>query len=156
MSITIIGWYLLVGALLIPINLFLRTPATLLLNIVTGWSATVYFVAVFGVHVYLGVGLLRLQPMARLTGIVYFAFAFINSAVFFFAPGGLARMAKLLEIQHSLFPWMRPMAGPYAFPFDVRPFMMIGATVGLAFILVPLCFLIINRQAFARSAASAA
>src|SRR5262249_23984434 len=107
-SITIIGWYLLVGALLLPLNLFLHTPAGLLMSIVTGWQATVYFLAALGVHAYVGVGLLRLQPVARLVGIAYFVFAFLNSAVFFFAPGGQARMAKLLEVSRSAFFWMPP------------------------------------------------
>ena len=152
-SITIIGWYLLVGALLLPLNLFLRTPAALLVNILTGWQATAYFLAMLGVHAYVGVGLLRLQPVARLVGIAYFVFGFVNSAVFFFAPGGRGRMAKLLEVSQSAFFWMRQ---PHAAPFDLAPFMMIGAVMGMLLVLVPLCFLIINRQAFARPVAQAA
>jgi hypothetical protein len=154
-SVTIIGWYLLVGALLIPINLVLRTPAFLLVNIVTGWPAVAYFLVVLGIHVYCGLGLLRLQPVARLLGIAYFVFSFLNSAVFFFAPGGMARMARMLEAQQSIFPWMRPMPGGHAYPFDIRPFMMTGAVGGLALVLIPLCFLIINNRAFAKAASTA-
>ena len=64
-------------------------------------------------------------------------------------------MGRLLEVQQSLFPWLRPMQGAYPYPFDIRPFMMIGAVSGLIFVLVPLCFLVINRQAFARPVAAA-
>jgi hypothetical protein len=155
-SISIIGWYLLVGALLVPINLLLHTPAVLMVSIVTGWPAIVYFLAMLGIHVYVGVGLLRLQPVARFVGIAYFVFAFINSAVFFLAPGALARMTRLLEVQQTMFPWIRQTPGAYPYPFDIRPFMMVGAIAGLVFVLVPLCFLIINRQAFARQVAPAA
>jgi len=154
-SITIIGWYLLVGALLIPMNLFLRTPAVLMVSIVTGWPAMVYFLALLGTHVYIGLGLLRLQPAARLVGIAYFVFAFVNSAVFFLAPGAMARMTKLLEVQQSLFPWIRSMPGANPYPVDVRPFMLVGGLGGLILVLVPLCFLVINRQAFTRSTAPA-
>jgi hypothetical protein len=154
-SITIIGWYLLLGALLLPVNLLLHTPAVLLLKILTGWQAIAYFLAMLVLNVYVGIGVLRLQPAARWTGIGYFVFAFLNSAVFFFAPGGLERMRKLLEIQQSWFPWLRQMQGSNPFPFDTTPFMIIGAVTGMAIVLIPLCFLIINHRAFARSAATA-
>ena len=154
-SITIIGWYLLVVALLVLINLFLRTPAVLMVSIVSGWPAMLYYLATLGIHVYVGVGLLRLQPVARLVGIAYFVFSFVNSAVFFFAPGGMARLTRLLEVEQSTFPWMRPMPGGHPYPFDIRPFMMTGAVGGLVIVLIPLCFLIINNRAFARSTATA-
>jgi hypothetical protein len=154
-SITIIGCYVLLGALFIPMNLLLRMPAVLMVSIVTGWPAIVYYLAMLGIHVYVGIGLLRLQPAARLLGIAYFVFALVNSAVFFLAPGALARITGLLEAQQSLFPWIRLTPGTNPYPFDVRPVMMVSAGVGLLFVLIPLCFLIINRQAFARSAAPA-
>jgi hypothetical protein len=154
-SITIIACYVLLGALFIPMNLLLRMPAVVMVSIVTGWPAVVYYLAMLGIHVYVGIGLLRLQPAARLVGIAYFVFALVNSAVFFLAPGALARITGLLEAQQSLFPWIRFTPGTYPYPFDVRPVMMVSAGVGLLFVLIPLCFLVINRQAFARSSAPA-
>jgi hypothetical protein len=156
LSITIIAWYLLVVSLFVPINLLLRTPVPLFMSIVTGWPAMAYWVGMLGVHIYVGVGLLRLQPAARFVGIAYFGYSFINSVVFFFAPGGMGRLTMLLQAQQSVIPWMRPIPGHSPYPFDLRPFMMVGAVGGLILVLVPLCFLIINRPAFARSAASAA
>jgi len=107
------------------------------------------------VHVYVGIGLLRLQAAARVTGIAYFVFAFVNSAIFYFAPGGRARIDRFLEMQRSLFPWM-PSPDQASLPFDMKPFLFAGAIAGLVFILIPLYFLITSRKAFAKQAVTPA
>jgi hypothetical protein len=114
----------------------------------------VYYLAIATVHVYVGIGLLRLQAAARATGIAYFVFAFVNSAVFYFAPGGRARLDHLMEMQRSLFPWMLS-PNQDSVPFDMTPFLFAGAIAGLVLILVPLYFLITRQQAFAKPAATA-
>jgi len=104
------------------------------------------------VHLYVGIGLLRLQPAARLVGVAYFIFAFLNSAVFFLAPGGHARLARLMEMQLSMFPWMKAWQNMSPMQFDITPFIAVGAVGGLAILLVPLYFLFTSKQAFAKSA----
>jgi hypothetical protein len=73
-SISIIAWYMLAIAIFFPMNLLLRMPAVAFTAILTGWPATVYYLVIAATHIYVGVGLLRLQAAARATGIVYFVF----------------------------------------------------------------------------------
>src|SRR5215469_5177532 len=147
LSITIIAWLMLVGCLFLPINLALHTPASLFVWVLTGWRADAFYLIVMALLVFIGVGLLRLNPYARMVGIGYFVFAILNSAVFFFARGGRARLVGILELQHSLFPGVQG-ASPQ---MDPMPFILIGGVIGFLAALVPLYFLIAKKQAFEKS-----
>jgi hypothetical protein len=156
LSITIIAWYLLAICVLIPLNLLLHSPVMLFVAVLTGRPAVIYSLALVAVHIYVGIGLLRLQPVARLVGISYFMFAFLNSAVFFLAPGGSARVARLMALQQSMFPWMRAWQNQLPIQFDIAPFIVIGAVGGLVFLLIPLYFLFTSKQVFAEAAPGSA
>jgi len=149
LSITIIAWWLLAGCLFIPLNLWLHSPAILFTKVVTSRpAAATYYLVIGALHLYLGIGLLRLRPTARTAGIAYFVFGFVNAAVFYFAPGGHARMLAFLELLQSVYPWMRSWQNP-ALQAQLAPYLIVGAVVGLVSLLVPLYFLITRRQAFA-------
>lgn len=107
LSISIIGWYMLSVCALLPVGLIMRTPAVFLTSILTGWKSLLFILVLAGLHIYIGVGLLRLQRFARVVGMSYFAFAIVNSAVFYFAPGGRMRVQQLLQSQLAMFPWMQ-------------------------------------------------
>ncbi|HWS17797.1 MAG TPA: hypothetical protein VN223_07270 [Candidatus Elarobacter sp.] len=151
LSITIIAWFLLVTCLFIPMNLFLHSPVILFVTILTGWRAVMFVLGVGLVNVYVGTALLRMHPAARLIGIGYFIFGLLNAGVFYFAPGGRARITKLLEFQQSMFPWM-PSQANSPFQVDIMPFLIVGAIVGLALCLVPIYFLATAKPAFDRAA----
>jgi|SRR5580658_4479823 hypothetical protein len=153
LSITIIAWFLLAGCLFIPLSLVLRGPAILFTKILIGWPAVLLFLAFAVAQLCIGVGLLRLKLAARIAAIVYFAFAFANSAVFYFAPGGHARMLALIEWQQSMFPWTRAFQSQAEFKLDLTPFLSLGAVLGLILIMVPLYFLITRKLAFENAAA---
>ena len=85
-SITVIACLLLAGCLFIPVNLIMRTPAIFFTKMVFGWPAALIFLTFAAIQLYVGVGLWRLRPTARLAGLVYFAFAAANSGAFFLAP----------------------------------------------------------------------
>jgi hypothetical protein len=151
LSISIIAWYLLAGCLFIPFSFFLHSPTALFLTILTGWQASAFFLVVAGVHVYAGTTLLRMKPAGRWIGIGYFIFNFVNIAVFYLAPGGHARLARFLDIQQSMFPWMRSsQASP--FHIDIMPFVIFGVIFALALYLVPLYFLVAAKPAFDKAA----
>src|SRR5262249_54651181 len=150
LSITIIAWLMLVGCLFLPINLALHTPASLFVWVLTGWRADGFFLIVMALLVFIGIGLLRLNPYARLVGIGYFVFAILNSAVFFFAPGGRARMARMVEFQHSLFPGLQG-ASPQ---MDPMPLILVGGVIAFLSALVPLYFLITKKHAFEKHLAA--
>jgi hypothetical protein len=152
LSISIIAWYLLASCLFIPFSLFLHSPTFLFTAILTGWRATVFFLVYTALIIYIGTALLRMKPAGRLTAIGYFIFTFVNLAVFYFAPGGRARMAKLLDLQQSMFPWMRSSQDFSPFGGEFMPFIIIGAIAGLVLWLVPLYFLVVAKPAFDKAA----
>jgi hypothetical protein len=147
-SVIIIACYLLLGCAALPTNLALHTPAALFTALLTGWAAALYYVVMVAVQAYAGIGSLRLQPAARLVGMGYFIFMFLNSAVFYFAPGGRARVTKLLASQLAAFPWLKAMQDEYVMQFDLTPFLMAGAVAGLAVLLVAFYFLFSSKAAF--------
>ena len=103
-------------------------------------------------NVYVGIALLRMKPVGRLIGIGYFIFGLLNVAVFYFAPGRSARLARLLDLEQSMLPWMRPAQANSPFYADPTPFFLVGAIGGVAFCLVLLYFLITAKPAFDRAA----
>jgi len=151
LSISIIAWYLLASCLFIPFPLFLHSPTALFLTILTGWRAAVFFLVIAGVHVYAGTMLLRMKPAGRWIGIGYFIFNFVNIAVFYLAPGGHARVTRLVDLQQSMFPWMSSSQASQ-FHIDIMPFVMFGVIFALALYLVPLYFLFAAKPAFDKAA----
>lgn len=152
LSISIIAWYLLAGCLFIPFSLFLHSPTALFVTILTGWRAAVFFLVLAAVHIYAGIALLRMKPAGRLVAIGYSLFGLLNVAVFFIVPGRNARFAKLLELQQSMFPWMRSAQANSLLYGDMMPFLIVGAIGGVAFSLVLLYFLAAAKPAFDRAA----
>jgi hypothetical protein len=148
LSITILGWLLLVGCAFIPINFLIHTPAILLTRVITGHAATFYFLFLLVLHFYLGIGLLRLNATARTVGIAYYMVAFANAAIFYLSPGSRERMMSLVSGPQAMWPWMRQFQQPGP-QLNPMPFMVFGGVVGLLFLLIPLYFLITRRQAFA-------
>ena len=152
LSISIIAWFMLVSCLFIPIALFAHPPLALFLTILTGWQSFVFMLISGSLNVYVGIALLKMKPVGRLVAIGYFIFGLLNAAVFYFAPGRSARLQKLLDLQQSMFPWMRPAQANSPFYADPTPFFLVGAIGGVAFCLVLLYFLITAKPAFDNAA----
>ena len=148
LSITIIAWLLLVGCAFFPINFLIHAPAIFFTKLVTGYGAAIYLFLYLLANLTIGIGLLRLNPTARIAGIAYYVFAIFNVGTFYFAPGGHDRLQALVSASQAMFPWMKQMqeSGPQV---DLMPFMTMGGVVGLLGVLVPLYFLITRKQAFA-------
>jgi hypothetical protein len=151
LSISIIAWFLLAICLFIPFNLFLHPPVPLFLTVLSGWQAVVFMLISGALHVYVGIALLQMKPAGRLVGMGYFIFGFLNTAVFYFAPGRSARIARFMDAAQSMFPWMRS-AQSNPFQSDMMPFLLVGAIGGVAFYLVLLYFLITAKPAFDKAA----
>ena len=152
LSISIIAWFFLVGCFFIPFSILLHAPAILFTTVLTGWPATIYLLLYAGLHIYIGIALLQMKPAGRLVGMGYYIFGLLNIAVFYLAPGRSARLAKFMEIEQSMFPWMRSAQADSLFAADVMPFAIIGLIGGLAFCLVLLYFLVAAKPAFDRTA----
>lgn len=151
LSISIIAWFMLVSCLFIPIALFVHPPLALFLTILTGWQSFLFMLISGALNVLIGIALLKMKPLGRLIAIGYFVFGLLNVAVFYFAPGRNARLQKLLDLQQSMFPWMRP-AQSNPFQSDMTPFLFVGAIGGVVFCLVLLYFLIAAKPAFEKAA----
>lgn len=152
LSISIIAWFLLVSCIFVPFSLFLRPPIALFFTILSGWQAEVFMLISAALNVYVGIALLKMKSLGRLVAIGYLIFGLLNVAVFYFAPGRSARLARLLDLEQSMFPWMRPSQANSPFYADPTPFLFIGAIGGVAFCVVLLYFLITAKPAFDRAA----
>jgi hypothetical protein len=155
LSISIIAWLFLVGCFFIPFSILLHAPAIVFTAVLTGWPATIYLLLFAGVHIYVGIALLQMKPAGRLVGMGYYIFSLLNVGVFYLAPGRSARIARFLEIEQSMFPWMRSTQTDSPFTANVMPLVIIGVIGGLAFSLVVLYFLAAAKPAFDRAAQQA-
>jgi hypothetical protein len=154
LSISIIAWYMLAICIFVPFNFFLHPPIPLFLTTLSGWQAVVFMLISGALHVYIGIALLQMKPGGRLVGMGYFIFGFLNTAVFYFAPGRSARIARFMDAAQSMFPWMRS-AQPNPFLADMMPLLLVGAIGGVAFYLLLLYFLAAAKPAFDRAAQQA-
>jgi hypothetical protein len=152
LSITIVAWLLLIGCAFILLSLFMHAPIILFTKLLTGWPAIVLFVAFAAAQLWIGIGLLQLRPAARTAAMVFLVFGYLNSAVFYLAPGAHDRMLLLMASERNMFPWMRAFQPQPELQFDITPFFMIGAVAGLVGMAVPLYFLMTRRFAFERAA----
>jgi hypothetical protein len=151
LSITIIAWLLLVGCGLLPANLLLKAPMVLFTTMITGWAAAAFCVAYAIANFFVGRGLLRLQPWARKAAIGLYGFGLLNTAVFYFAPGGRARMVALMENQRSMFGWETMLPNQPLVHMDLGPLFPIFAMLGLIGAALPIYFLMTRKAAFERN-----
>ena len=103
LGITAIGLYMLFGACLMPINIYLRAPAFLMGIGFSGWKATVFFVGLGTLDAGIGIGLLRLASWSRIVAIYFFLFRIINTTLTFLLPGSRSRFEEgIAAMQTSL------------------------------------------------------
>jgi hypothetical protein len=152
LSISIIAWFLLVGCIFIPLNIIFHAPVTLFTTILTGWPATILLLVFAALNLYIGIALLKMKQAGRLIAIGYAIFGILNVLVFYFAPGGRARFARLMELQQSMFPWMQSAQANYPFQANMLPFVIIGVIFASALFLVTLYFLVAAKPAFDKTA----
>lgn len=137
LSISIIGWWLLLTGVFCVLASPLRMPVSVFLWIVGGWAAMGWCIVLGALYAYVGYGLLRLNPLARKIAIGVLCFGVANAVVFFFTPGRDARFAALMSRFHL---------GPQiAQPTHFPAVMLIPMTLGFA---LPLWFLIARKSAF--------
>jgi hypothetical protein len=137
LSISIIGWYLLIGVVGMPLLAVLRMPAVFFGLIVTGWSALAIYTAYTAAAIYLGIGLLRLHERARRWSIVYFCVIAANTVVTLARPGIMQQMQRAMP---GFFP---PAA---AMPQLDR--MWVYGLISAVACAVPIWFLVRRRAAF--------
>lgn len=136
LSISIIGWWLLISGVISVLMSPLRMPVTVFLWIVSGWTAAAWYFILGALYTYIGYGLLRLSAMARFLAISLLGFGAVNALVFVALPGRDARLATFMSKFHF---------GQFPQSTHFPVFMFIPGMVGVA---LPLWFLITRKKAF--------
>jgi hypothetical protein len=150
LSISIIGWLFIAGALFSVLSAALfPVPSPLLGLILRGWPARLLACAYAALSLWIGVGLLRLNPVSRLVAIGYCLFAITNSALFIALPDYQGRMKAPLEATSGTFhqPNMDSLV-----TMSPATDMIAGAIACI----VPIWFLVARRAAFRNDTPSAA
>ena len=142
LSISIIAWLVLIGGVMCIAGAFSPFPGMVLGVVFTGWAARAFYFLFAAIEVWLGIGLLRLNPLSRVAAIGMFGYAILNSVLFVVLPGYPERLRAALESM------------PYALrqPPGYDPFSSIGGgvIVGSLVSAIPIWFLISNRNAFTK------
>jgi hypothetical protein len=146
LSVSVIGWYLLISSLFLAVPAVIRLPAFVLGVVVTGWAGLAVYTVLAAAQVILGAGLLRLRELARVGAIVYFCWMALNSVVTWALPGYEAKMQRMLREMPRLF----PAGAPAQMPQPMWVFMLMG----IAFMAIPVWFLVRQRAAFVKVAAA--
>jgi|HubBroStandDraft_6_1064221.scaffolds.fasta_scaffold285839_1 hypothetical protein len=149
LSVSIIGYYLLISAPLVGIFFFIKFPVLILWFLLRGPKATAALLAFCIAQVVMGVGLLKLREWARILTISYFAFIALNSLTMALVPSAQARYQEAqVEIQSAM---SNSMAGFGTTPAPMHIPVWIGLIFSLPLIAVVLWFLSASKPAFVPS-----
>src|ERR1035438_4987890 len=144
LSVSVIGWYLLMSSLFLAVPAVMRLPTFVFGSVVTGWAGAAVYTVFAAAQVILGVGLLRLRERARVGAIVYFCVMALNSVVTWALPGYEAKVQLMFREMPKLF----PAGAPAQMPQPMWVFMLMG----IAFLAIPVWFLVRRRAAFVKVA----
>jgi hypothetical protein len=150
LSITIIGWFLLVGSALSPLFLLFygaffpdaQMPLFFLGFFLFGRSAFLILFVWMAVQIVAAVGLLKLKNWGRLTTIGMQCLTVVNSALLLGIPANRARFQQLMDTMTAFMNARMPQPVPFVFP------MWVGIAISLPIVFVILWFLIARKQAF--------
>jgi hypothetical protein len=140
LSITIIGWYLLIAALFTAVCATMRFPGMLFGLLITGWTSLGVYTVFTAIEIWLGTGLLQLQNPARLGAIAFFALTAANAAIMAVLPGFSLRMQAMQDAMPRFLRSTQP-APAFESPW---PFVVLG----VVYAAVPIWFLLRRRAAF--------
>jgi hypothetical protein len=142
LSVSVIGWYLLISSLFLAVPMVIRLPAFVFGAVVTGWAGLAVYAVFAAAQVVVGAGLLRLREPARVGAIVYFCFGALNGVVTWALPGYEAKMQLMLREM----PKFSPAGAPPQMPQPMWVFTLLG----IAFVAIPVWFLVRRRAAFVK------
>jgi hypothetical protein len=129
---------MLFGACLMPVNISIHMPAFLVGVGLSGWPATVFFLALGTLDAVIGIGLLRLAPWSRIAAIYFFLFRIANTSLTFLLPENRERYEEGVGV-------MRAAMGQQSAP---RSPIWFGPVVIVSAMAVILWFLIARKEAF--------
>jgi hypothetical protein len=143
LSISIIGWWLLAGAVGCFAGAFTSFPVMVGGFVFRGWLTHIFFLAFAAIQGWLGGGLLRLKPLTRIVAIAFYAFAGVSSLLFAFLPGYEQRIRDAMDSMPFGFneAFQASSAASLA---AMRPGLIVGALTCV----LPIWFLVARRREF--------
>lgn len=141
-SISVIGWLLIIGPCFLVPMLLLRLPILFLGQLLDGWRAGLFALALCATQLAAGVGLLRLRPWARVLAIGTFLFGILNCLTMAL-PGTATRFEHVNAVVQAR------MGSPMAASPEMAHFSMwAGAIFGVVGIAIQLWFVVTRKPAF--------
>jgi len=139
LSITIIAWFLIIGAVNVWFIFLVPFPMVLLGFIFRGWVSRLIAALFAGISLFAGIGMLKKRLAANSVAIGYFVFGLLNTLSFWVVPGASARMQEAMqEVTGGQNLQLDLSSAPYRL-------MMLLSIVGMG---IALWFLISRRHAF--------
>lgn len=146
-SITVIAWFLLLGACLGPLTMPFykyilpgqQMPIFYFGYLLSGWSGITIFICLMAIQAVAAVGLLKLRLWGRTLAIWLQVLNLFNLAISFGIP---ANRAKFQQLMVAMQPPYLQANGAFAFP------VWIGAVVSLPIVAAVLWILVKQKQAF--------
>ena len=154
LSITIIGWFLLIGSAVAPLGLVfnraffpgIRLPLYFLGFFFLGRSAYLVSLAWMAAQMVAAAAMLKLKKWGLFATIGLQCLAGVNAALLMGIPGHRARFQQMMETMTASMNARLPEPAPFVFPA------WIGLAMAFPVILVILWFLVTRRRAFASAA----
>jgi hypothetical protein len=152
-SITIIGWFLLVGSALAPLSLLfshsmfrgIQMPMCFLGFFLFGRSAMLVLAIWMALQLVAAVGLLKLRNWGRLATIGLQCLGIVNAVILVAVPANRIRFQQLMDSLTASMNAQLPQPVPFVVP------VWIEIAISLPFFLLILWFLITRKRAFVSS-----
>ena len=150
LSITIIGWFLLIGSALAPLGLLMnhalfpgmQVPFYFWGFFVAGRSAYLIFIAWMVAQMAAAMGLLKLRNWGLLATIALQSLGLLNAGLLLVIPGHRAKFQQIMETMMASMNARMPQPAPFDFPA------WFGFAAAFPVVVVILWFLITRRHAF--------
>ena len=154
LSITIIGWFLLIGSALAPLSLLfshsmfrgVQMPMCFLGFFLFGRSAMLVFAIWMALQLVAAVGLLKLRNWGRLVTIGLQCLGIVNGVILVAVPANRIRFQQLMDSLTASMNTQFPQPVPFVVPAWIE------IAISLPFFLLILWFLITRKRAFASAA----
>jgi hypothetical protein len=134
-----IGWLLIAGGVFCLVMGALPLPAFLLGFMIGGWAGRLVYFSFGAVQGWIGIGLLRLKPRARIAAMAWLVFGIVSTLLFRFLPGYPDRLAASMVMLPA------DLQKNYQYPVLDPGIQILLSTLVC---LLPLWFLVRERRAF--------
>jgi len=150
LSITVIGWFLLIASALAPLGALINRalfpgvqgPFYFLGFFFFGWSGYLVLLVWMAAQMVAAVGLLKLKRWGLFATIALQCLTLLNATLLLVIPGHRARLQQIMETMVASMDARLPQPAPFVFPT------WIGFGMAFPMVLVILWFLVTRRQVF--------